>query len=237
MKKLILIPLLFIHTFIYSQARINAELAKVTDTGKELADVKGWYKNEVGQWKTTGILPSEYTYRGISYFDKLKLYSVAYKNKEYILLEIVIKDWDYENPTVREGRFYFRKSYFYIIENENFTWFIKENEVHKNQIQILSFFENSERWLKTFRYIPVSSLPELVTLNIEKPDFRKYINLDFPYNEYVEKTLDIFTFYYKDDNAVRFYFCDNATNTMPEDYYFECSLEHFADFFNSFLEE
>jgi hypothetical protein len=239
MKRLVFIGVfLLFSSFLPAQSRTNAELARVIDTGKEFVDFTGWYRNEAGQWRTTGILTTEFLYRGISYFNKLKIYSIEYKNKQYILFEIVIHDWDYEYPTIREGRYYYRKSHFYIIENENFTWRIKENEVIKNQIQVFSYFENSERWLKMFRYIPIDSLRELVTSSIERTNTRNEAGLRASlYDGYVEKPLDILTFYYKDDNVVRFYFCDYNTDTLPENYYFECSFEHFINFFKPVVEE
>jgi len=233
------ISLFLLSSMLFSQARTNAELAKITDTGKELNDTRGWSKNKAGQWSSRKnlIIGHDILLYSIHSFDKLKLYSIVYKNKEYILFEIVVKDWGYEYPTIREGRFDFRKSHFYIIEKEHFVWRIKENEVYKNQIPIISYFENSDRLQKSFRYIPIYFLPELITPSIEKPKFREYTIMNFSYEKYIEKTLDIFMFYYKDDNVVRFYFSNGSTETMPEDFYFECPYEHFANFFNPVIEE
>jgi len=118
MKKLAVFTSLFLlSSMLFAQARVNAELAKVTDTGKEINDTRGWSINSAGQWRSykNQIIGHGTLIHAVHSFDKLKLYNVEYKDKKYLLFEIVIKDWDYEYPSIREGRYYYRTSYYYLI--------------------------------------------------------------------------------------------------------------------------
>lgn len=241
MKKLLIVLFvsLVFSSNIFSQARVNAQLAIIKDTGKELKDVLGWSKNNAGQWRSyKNQIPDHGIFiHAIYSFDKLKLYNIEYKDKKYLLFEIVIKDTGFEYPTIFEGKYNYRTSYYYIINDGDFNVSIKENKSNNSVIKAICSFKESEKWLKYFSYASISSLSEKTTPKIDKPEFIKQITYNYPYRDIELKEIELLTFYFKADNVVRFYFANEEIKTMPEDYYFECSYEHFVNFFNPTIEE
>jgi len=243
MRKIIIFVIMLLSSplLMYSQARVNAELAVADDTGRELIYAIGWYLDNNGQWKSNRNYIPYTTYSNIHSlrsFVKIKLYNINYKNNEYLLFEIMGKGWDYEYPSIREGRYEYRKSYFYLIEKDKLIFRIAPNKKITNSIEVISSFDESQQWLKRFQETNIYSLPTLITRYLENPSFRKYSVLyAYPSIEWVVDKIELFTFYYKDENVIRFYFGDDNTREMPENYYFETSFEHFINFFNPIIEE
>jgi hypothetical protein len=172
----IFISLLFTN-YLYSQARVNAQLAVIKDTGKELKDVIGWSKNAAGQWRSSKnqIIGHGFLSHGIYAFDKLKLYNVEYKDNKYLLFEIVVKETGFEYTSSMEDKYNYRTSYYYILNENSFNISIKENENTNSIINVICSFTENEKWRKRFVYESIYSLPELITPKIENPVFIKHI--------------------------------------------------------------
>ena len=111
MKKLILVFVyaLFLINIIYSQARVNAELAIVTDTGRELTETRGWSTDEAGQWRSSkNRIIYTFQHTGVTDFEKLKLCNVVFNNVNYLLFEIMIRDVGFEFIHIPSSRYEYR---------------------------------------------------------------------------------------------------------------------------------
>jgi hypothetical protein len=239
---------LFIPICIFSQARVNAELPVIIDTGRELNRIVGWSLSPEGQWVSRSnripvILEASVSsiidinsYRlGIDNITRLKLYNVNYNNVEYFLLEKIINDGQYEYPNIRRGWYNYSRHFFYIIEKKYFQTTLVKDKKYTNTIPI-------------YNYTNVTRIDVLP--NIIEPLVRDRTSNDANNSFYrIEKleNITIFTFYYYEDKIVRFFlnhgfpshnnYHRKTLTELSEDYYFECSFEHFVNFFNSVIEE
>ena len=202
MKKLLIVPLFFIHAFLNSQARVNAPLPEIIDTGREFHRVTGWSLSPEGQWvsrsnRIPAILEQRYAFLidrneyglGIDNIIRLKLYNVIYNNREYYLLEKQITDGQFMNPGTRQDWFTNSKSFFYVIEKHNFQFSLARDMEHTNIVPIFNHTDED--------IVDVSAIPTILEPLLRGVAPRRGQRLD---------NLNIFTFYYIEDNVVRFFF-------------------------------
>lgn len=221
----------------YSQARVNAELAVVSDTGIELNNTLGWSINSAGQWVSNrNRIMYHYTYYGYTNFETLKLYDVSYNGNEYILFEIMIRTTSLEYPNITASRFEHRKSHFFIINKDDFIIRLTINNIYNNSIPLFCSFEDNNRLRRRYEPTNIYSLPNIITPKLINPVFLSRRSTR-TYLEQGIHTLEIYTYYWRDENVVRFYFGDDITDTMPENFYYEASFENFARFFNPVILE
>jgi hypothetical protein len=253
MKKPCFITLFLLLSFLlFAQTRTNVELPIITETGKRLVDITGWSLSPDGQWvsrknripvrleaKSVSLIDRHEWGLGIDTINKLTLYNVAYKNKEYFLLEKAIIDGRYRYPNIREGWINLEKRYYYIIEKDNFIFRLVKNNKCTNRIAVYNYTDDS-----SIEQVSLCKLSSIIEPHIRDSNSNNEHNA---FNR-IERVnyIDIFTFYFTDENTVRFFFNNgfssringrDSLSVMPDDYYFECSFEHFVNFFAPVIEE
>ena len=231
MKKFVILPLLFIHAFLYSQARINEEYA-AEDTGREIDDFIGWRRDIAGQWRSE--LEMITLPHGFVNLNKLKLYSVLFQKDEYYLLAIKTVN----RPVSQDSEEYQIHNY-YIINKNDFIVNISGNKNNDNHIKIVT---HNVTTVPSSYETNIEDIKSLFTVFMEDRErINTYSNIELTSSFLARKDEDVFfelyTFYYTEDNVVRFYFGDYKTTAMPQEYYFECPFEQFNAFFNPVIRE
>ena len=229
-KLLILVLFIFSSSLVFAQARVNEELPVISNI-RELMNFDCWHKDSAGQWKSDSLFMYYGSHSSVS-LRKLVLYSIKYKNAGYYLFSIVTN----KVPLSRNDRNYQITNY-YVIGEEDFNVKISKNSKYDNNIKIITHFESA--LVNTAEYD--ASIEDISYL------FGSLINNSEVFNSDGNKRhitvndegifLQLFTFYYIDDNVIRFYFGDALYKTMPDDQYFECSFEYFDNFFYPVIEE
>ena len=219
---------------IHSQARVNAELAIVRDVERELTYARGWRRDFSGQWNgARNWIMNPFGLQGYDSFEKLVIYEVSFNNAEYYLFEVMRRRSALEFPPARESRFEYRESFLYLIRKNDFIIKLNENGMVNNSIPVISNIRDINRWRRVFETTIVSALPSIITPLLNDPHFVN--RSDRSFRHYIADTLNIYTFYWTEENVVRFNISGNRAVTAPEEMYFEVPFEYFSNLFNPII--
>jgi hypothetical protein len=225
MKRLIFVIVAMIYfgtSGLLSQSRTIQELPIITDIGKELEGVLGWSQDDVGRWVSS---ENKISIQSLE-FERIRLRSIFYENNEYILFEIYENDHGYEYPSIRVGYYTYLSLNYFVIKPNDFIVRLRRNQSVTNKITPI-----------------VSSAVDSRFVEITDNALQHSIASDFIKNDNSSFGLEIFTFYYTDDNVVRFWIngphfgSPYAVTKMPENYYFECGFDKFSAFFSTVIEQ
>ncbi|MDR0321614.1 MAG: hypothetical protein LBI28_08930 [Treponema sp.] len=237
MKKIhLLFGILFcISVSIFSQARTNETLPVINENTKTLSFV-GWVRDHAGQWQSAqNMIPSEYwdidgdRELGLDNISTLKLYSVVYALNEFYVLEVIKKTRQYRYPITNRG-------YYYVFEKSNFNITIEQNVSCINNLTLYSSFSTLE---------PLNSgnMAQHILRFVREPQLL-LLKSAHPFSV-KQTTLGIPTFYFTDDNAVRFFINGEISgdlssraesrdirfyDTLQDNFYYECSYDDFINF-------
>jgi hypothetical protein len=223
MRKFVLFFFFFIMGLnsLFAQARTNAELAKFFGDVKIFTNISGWSQDRAGQWKS-----SKYEAPGWStYFTQFALWNVSYQNKDYVLLGLYERDIGYKYPTSKVGPYYYTSLNYCLFNPKEFVIILKRNQKYDNTLNCVlnSYIED-----RNIQFTDDNILKSVTSGLLNKT------------SEYSYYKLKLFTYYYTDDNVVRFWLASGyfggVTETMPEDHYFECSFKEFSEFFNIIID-
>jgi hypothetical protein len=208
-----------------AQSRTNAPMATVTLLS-EMNEATGWWKDSLGQWqsgknKVDETMPAHEN----NNFTFIKLYNVSYNDKEYVMLEVGFNQCSSGSSQFIGGNYFQgngRSSIIefiqlYIIDVDKFKIRLIENIASDNIITFVQYEYES------------SKLERNVTEEVAQSLLRSY---------YSKGIFHIFTYYYKEDNVIRFYIQHYLDSIGPhydqkalEGYYYEYSYQQFVDLF------
>ena len=246
MKKYTFISILFfIYSVIYAQARVNEPLPIISGDVKSL-EFTGWMKDHTGQWRSAPKkIVSEYwnldgdSELGWDNIVSLKEYKVAFGEREFVVLEVIKKTRQYEYPSIFAGPYLSNMGYYYIFEKSNFHVSVEPNQARVNNLNLYSSFTT---------LAPLTDSNRAEGLRNYVRESRILLNrLSWPTTSEPPKSLGIPTFFYTDENVIRFFINSQPVgdmegrssskprdfyDTLQDNFYYECSYDAFVDFFN-----
>jgi hypothetical protein len=224
----------------FGQSRTNEVLPRIDYANKELKSVIGWTKDSNGQWQSRPASILSYMDKssvGLDNFKSLKLYTASYSGNEYIIIEKISNNHkrDYRYTS---GYYIGEVVYYFIIKKQDFSISIKADSECKNHLPLSS-------GVKMEMLTELNKMPEILSPYIKTSENTLKI-LPLGSNIITVESIDIPTFFYKKDNVVRFFLNgglpeitvqffmtkDNNLSSLQEEYYYECTYEHFVEFFN-----
>jgi hypothetical protein len=218
--------LLLFQENLFGQSRSNAPLPIVIDTGRELSNLTGWNLDAAGQWQSwKNVIPGYYS--SIYKLHKMKLYTTSYNDKDYILLVLVIPDTRYRYPNIRVDPYTVHINRIYIFEKQDFRINLTPNENIINSLKIyagLSITEYGTDIDLGILTIQKEIAPVLRNPSIDVHGISSVLDDNFVF----------FSYYYEEDNVMRFAFSSYIVKSMPETSYFECNFDEYKAFFNPF---
>jgi hypothetical protein len=222
MKKFMVLLLLVSLNSLFAQSRTNAELAKFTSDAKIFSNIIGWSRDSAGQWKSSKNEAPGWS----TYFTQFALWNVSYQNNDYVLLGLYERNLGYKYPASKVGPYFYMSLNYCLFNPQEFVIVLKRNQKYDNTLNCVL---NSHIEDRTTQFNNENILKSITSGLLNKS------------SEYSYFKLNLFTYYYTDDDVVRFWlksdYFGGTTKTMPEDHYFECSFKEFSEFFNIVIQE
>jgi hypothetical protein len=138
------------------------------------------------------------------------------------MIEIIFDQYVAPSNLNSYKSFYFDSSKYYIIKKSDFRIHVRKDSTVDNILKIYSYSQPGN--------FDHSTLSTVITASLKNPKLPRY-SVSYYYN-----SLDILTYYYTQDDVIRFFFKNNKTKNIPEENYFECSVQDFIDFFDPIIE-
>jgi hypothetical protein len=235
---------LFLSVEIYSQARVTASLPEISGNIKNL-EFTGWMEDHAGQWRSAPKkIQSKYwdidgdRELGWDNIVSLKYYPVIFENNEFIVLEIIKRTRQYRTTGVPSSAYITNRGYYYVFEKNNFQLSIAPNQACVNNLILYSSFNTIS---------PLTDSNRMANLLEFLKDSKILLTRQSRNGIQTPRTLGIPTFYYIEDEVVRFFINGEPTgdmrglvslrpfdlyDTIQEDFYYECPYADFINFFS-----